>query len=144
MRLVKKGMLDMARRYDEEMVVKGLSERPRKELGTSILGGECCYEDHECHQLVDNDRQRLLNSDPPLLALPHCTSIVAATSLAPFHSLEEMWEAGEDLCLHSAQCPAKLVAHSVISMHGSSLCCSSGLGSGVGWGVRCATPRRLN
>ncbi|KAK1275966.1 Pentatricopeptide repeat-containing protein [Acorus gramineus] len=44
--LVKKGMLDMARRYDEEMVAKGLSERPRKELGTSILGGECCYEDH--------------------------------------------------------------------------------------------------
>ncbi|KAK1288853.1 Pentatricopeptide repeat-containing protein [Acorus calamus] len=46
MRLVKKGMSDMARRYDEKMVAKGFSERPRKELGTSILGGECCYEDH--------------------------------------------------------------------------------------------------
>ncbi|XP_028784986.1 pentatricopeptide repeat-containing protein At1g80550, mitochondrial-like [Neltuma alba] len=32
--LVKKGLMDMARKYDEEMLAKGLSPRPRKEVGT--------------------------------------------------------------------------------------------------------------
>ncbi|CAJ2650207.1 unnamed protein product [Trifolium pratense] len=38
--LVEKGMIDMARKYDEEMLAKGLSPKPRKELGTMLLGGE--------------------------------------------------------------------------------------------------------
>jgi pentatricopeptide repeat protein len=38
--LVEKGMIDMARKYDEEMMAKGLSPKPRKELGTKVLGGE--------------------------------------------------------------------------------------------------------
>jgi pentatricopeptide repeat protein len=33
--LVEKGMLDMARKYDEEMLAKGLSAKPRAELGQS-------------------------------------------------------------------------------------------------------------
>lgn len=32
--LIDKGMLDMAKKYDEEMLAKGLSSKPRKELGT--------------------------------------------------------------------------------------------------------------
>ncbi|KAK4266734.1 hypothetical protein QN277_023619 [Acacia crassicarpa] len=32
--LVKKGLMDMARKYDEEMLAKGLSSKPRKEVGT--------------------------------------------------------------------------------------------------------------
>ncbi|XP_027187311.1 pentatricopeptide repeat-containing protein At1g80550, mitochondrial [Cicer arietinum] len=38
--LVEKGLINMARKYDEEMLAKGLSPRPRKELGTKVLGGE--------------------------------------------------------------------------------------------------------
>ncbi|KAJ1426657.1 Tetratricopeptide-like helical domain superfamily [Sesbania bispinosa] len=38
--LVEKGLIDMARKYDEEMLAKGLSPRPRKELGTKLLEGE--------------------------------------------------------------------------------------------------------
>ncbi|KAI9110261.1 hypothetical protein K1719_018703 [Acacia pycnantha] len=34
--LLEKGLLDMARKYDEEMLAKGLSPRPRKELGTTL------------------------------------------------------------------------------------------------------------
>ncbi|XP_028779217.1 pentatricopeptide repeat-containing protein At1g80550, mitochondrial-like [Neltuma alba] len=34
--LLDKGLLDMARKYDEEMLAKGLSSRPRKELGTTL------------------------------------------------------------------------------------------------------------
>ncbi|KAK9282403.1 hypothetical protein L1049_005320 [Liquidambar formosana] len=38
--LVQKGMLDMARKYDEEMLAKGLSAKPRAELGTKLsIGG---------------------------------------------------------------------------------------------------------
>ncbi|XP_054782836.1 pentatricopeptide repeat-containing protein At1g80550, mitochondrial-like [Prosopis cineraria] len=32
--LVKKGFMDMARKYDQEMLAKGLSSRPRKEVGS--------------------------------------------------------------------------------------------------------------
>ncbi|KAF4375330.1 hypothetical protein F8388_024021 [Cannabis sativa] len=35
--LIDKGMLDVARKYDEEMLVKGLSPKPRAELGTKLL-----------------------------------------------------------------------------------------------------------
>ncbi|KAJ0984802.1 hypothetical protein J5N97_003158 [Dioscorea zingiberensis] len=35
--LLQKGMVDMARKYDEEMLAKGLSPKPRKELGTGGL-----------------------------------------------------------------------------------------------------------
>ena len=35
--LVEKGMVDMARKYDEEMLAKGLSSKPRKELGTKLV-----------------------------------------------------------------------------------------------------------
>lgn len=38
--LVEKGLIDMARKYDEEMLAKGLSPRPRKELGTKLVEGE--------------------------------------------------------------------------------------------------------
>ncbi|CAL5199760.1 unnamed protein product [Lathyrus oleraceus] len=38
--LVEKGLIDTARKYDEEMLAKGLSSKPRKELGTKALGGE--------------------------------------------------------------------------------------------------------
>lgn len=38
--LVDKGLIEMARKYDEEMLAKGLSPKPRKELGTKLLGGE--------------------------------------------------------------------------------------------------------
>lgn len=38
--LVEKGQIDLARKYDEEMLLKGLSPKPRKELGTKLLGGE--------------------------------------------------------------------------------------------------------
>ncbi|KAA8540526.1 hypothetical protein F0562_024555 [Nyssa sinensis] len=34
--LVQKGMLDMARKYEEEMLTKGLSAKPRAELGTKL------------------------------------------------------------------------------------------------------------
>ncbi|KAL4355690.1 hypothetical protein AHAS_Ahas09G0011900 [Arachis hypogaea] len=34
--LVEKGLIDMARKYDEEMLAKGLSPKPRKELGTNL------------------------------------------------------------------------------------------------------------
>ncbi|GMY33985.1 pentatricopeptide repeat-containing protein At1g80550, mitochondrial-like [Fagus crenata] len=37
--LVDKGMIDMARKYDEEMLAKGLSAKPRDELGTKLVGG---------------------------------------------------------------------------------------------------------
>ncbi|XP_043718965.1 pentatricopeptide repeat-containing protein At1g80550, mitochondrial [Telopea speciosissima] len=37
--LVQKGMIDVARKYDEEMLERGLSAKPRKELGTKTLGG---------------------------------------------------------------------------------------------------------
>ena len=35
--LVDKGMLDMAWMYDEEMLAKGLSAKPREELGTKLV-----------------------------------------------------------------------------------------------------------
>ncbi|KAH0993727.1 hypothetical protein GBA52_005210 [Prunus armeniaca] len=38
--LVEKGMLDMARQYDEEMLAKGLSAKPREELGTKLVSCE--------------------------------------------------------------------------------------------------------
>ncbi|CAN6277120.1 unnamed protein product [Urochloa humidicola] len=34
--LLQKGMVDLARKYDEEMLEKGLSPKPRKELGTKL------------------------------------------------------------------------------------------------------------
>lgn len=37
--LIDKGMLDMARKYDEEMFAKGLSAKPREELGTKLVQG---------------------------------------------------------------------------------------------------------
>jgi pentatricopeptide repeat protein len=36
--LLQKGMVDLARKYDEEMLAKGLSPKPRKELGTKLPG----------------------------------------------------------------------------------------------------------
>lgn len=45
--LVEKGMIDMARKYDEEMLTKGLSAKPRQELGTKLVirgsDDERCY-----------------------------------------------------------------------------------------------------
>ncbi|KAL2928815.1 hypothetical protein RDABS01_034226 [Bienertia sinuspersici] len=39
--LLQKGMVDMARKYDEEMLAKGLSAKPRVELGTkTAISGE--------------------------------------------------------------------------------------------------------
>lgn len=38
--LIDKGMLDMARKYDEEMLAKGLSPKPRAELGTRLVTDE--------------------------------------------------------------------------------------------------------
>ncbi|KAM7474219.1 hypothetical protein LguiB_021462 [Lonicera macranthoides] len=38
--LVQKGMIDMARKYDEEMLAKGISAKPRAELGTKLVTGE--------------------------------------------------------------------------------------------------------
>ncbi|GAB2269517.1 hypothetical protein Dimus_004434 [Dionaea muscipula] len=38
--LVEKGMLDMAKKYDEEMLAKGLSAKPRVELGTKDANRE--------------------------------------------------------------------------------------------------------
>ncbi|KAM7255810.1 hypothetical protein ACFE04_011551 [Oxalis oulophora] len=38
--LIEKGMLDVARKYDEEMLTKGLSSKPRAELGTKLAEGE--------------------------------------------------------------------------------------------------------
>ncbi|GKV25129.1 hypothetical protein SLEP1_g34615 [Rubroshorea leprosula] len=38
--LIDKGMLDMARKYDEEMLAKGLSPKPREELGMKLVQGE--------------------------------------------------------------------------------------------------------
>ncbi|KAK1361494.1 Pentatricopeptide repeat-containing protein, mitochondrial [Heracleum sosnowskyi] len=35
--LLEKGMVDMARKYDEEMLEKGLSAKPRAELGTKLM-----------------------------------------------------------------------------------------------------------
>lgn len=37
--LVQKGMVDMARKYDQEMLEKGLSAKPRAELGTKLASG---------------------------------------------------------------------------------------------------------
>lgn len=44
--LLQKGMVELAKKYDEEMLEKGLSAKPRKELGTKLLndGGS----DYEC------------------------------------------------------------------------------------------------
>lgn len=36
--LIQKGMVDMARKYDEEMMAKGLSAKPRVELDTTEEG----------------------------------------------------------------------------------------------------------
>ncbi|XP_017646952.1 pentatricopeptide repeat-containing protein At1g80550, mitochondrial isoform X1 [Gossypium arboreum] len=38
--LIEKGLLDMARKYDEEMLAKGISSKPREELGTKLGQGE--------------------------------------------------------------------------------------------------------
>ncbi|KAL5574511.1 hypothetical protein UlMin_016210 [Ulmus minor] len=38
--LIDKGMLDMARKYDEEMLAKGLSPKPRKELWTKLVSDD--------------------------------------------------------------------------------------------------------
>lgn len=38
--LLQKGMVELAKKYDEEMLEKGLSAKPRKELGTKYLGDE--------------------------------------------------------------------------------------------------------
>ncbi|GJN01564.1 hypothetical protein PR202_ga18839 [Eleusine coracana subsp. coracana] len=38
--LLQKGMVDLAKKYDEEMLAKGLSPKPRKELGTKLPGTE--------------------------------------------------------------------------------------------------------
>lgn len=38
--LIQKGMLDMARMYDEEMLAKGLSPKLREELGTKLVQGD--------------------------------------------------------------------------------------------------------
>ena len=38
--LLQKGMIEMARKYDEEMLAKGLAPKPRKELGTKGPGME--------------------------------------------------------------------------------------------------------
>ncbi|WVZ87409.1 hypothetical protein U9M48_034047 [Paspalum notatum var. saurae] len=38
--LLEKGMVDLARKYDEEMLEKGLSPKPRKELGTKLQEAE--------------------------------------------------------------------------------------------------------
>ncbi|OMP01476.1 hypothetical protein COLO4_11833 [Corchorus olitorius] len=35
--LIQKGLVDMARKYDEEMLAKGLSSKPREELGTKLV-----------------------------------------------------------------------------------------------------------
>ncbi|KAI4329377.1 hypothetical protein L6164_021646 [Bauhinia variegata] len=35
--LVEKGLVDIAKKYDEEMLAKGLSSKPRKELGTKLV-----------------------------------------------------------------------------------------------------------
>nr|XP_016491965.1 PREDICTED: pentatricopeptide repeat-containing protein At1g80550, mitochondrial-like isoform X1 [Nicotiana tabacum]XP_016491966.1 PREDICTED: pentatricopeptide repeat-containing protein At1g80550, mitochondrial-like isoform X1 [Nicotiana tabacum] len=39
--LVQKGMVDMARKYDEEMLARGLSAKPRVELGTKLTSADC-------------------------------------------------------------------------------------------------------
>uniref|UniRef100_A0A5K1CEQ1 Pentacotripeptide-repeat region of PRORP domain-containing protein n=2 Tax=Nymphaea colorata TaxID=210225 RepID=A0A5K1CEQ1_9MAGN len=38
--LIRKGCIDLARKYDKEMLARGLSPRPRKELRTEYLSGE--------------------------------------------------------------------------------------------------------
>ncbi|GLT76533.1 hypothetical protein SLA2020_481860 [Shorea laevis] len=38
--LIDKGMLDVARKYDEEMLAKGLSPKPREELGMKLVQAE--------------------------------------------------------------------------------------------------------
>ena len=38
--LLEKGMVDLAWKYDEEMLAKGLSPKPRKELGTKLPEAE--------------------------------------------------------------------------------------------------------
>ncbi|KAJ6830482.1 uncharacterized protein M6B38_354620 [Iris pallida] len=43
--LLQKGMVEMARKYDEEMLAKGLSAKPRKELGTKGLGDMVSMDD---------------------------------------------------------------------------------------------------
>ncbi|ERN14261.1 pentatricopeptide repeat-containing protein At1g80550, mitochondrial [Amborella trichopoda] len=42
--LIQKGRLDLARKYDEEMLARGVSLRPRKELQMKSLGGNSDYE----------------------------------------------------------------------------------------------------
>ncbi|KAE9588000.1 putative tetratricopeptide-like helical domain-containing protein [Lupinus albus] len=42
--LVEKGLIDMARKYDEEMLAKGLAAKPRKELGTKLVEEDCADE----------------------------------------------------------------------------------------------------
>ncbi|KAK9705862.1 hypothetical protein RND81_07G087900 [Saponaria officinalis] len=37
--LLQKGMVDMAKKYDDEMLAKGLSTKPRVELGTKAVNG---------------------------------------------------------------------------------------------------------
>ena len=37
--LVEKGMIDEARKYDQEMLAKGLSAKPRADLGTKLESG---------------------------------------------------------------------------------------------------------
>lgn len=41
--LLQKGMIDMARKYDEEMLAKGLSAKPRTELGTKLVREGSAY-----------------------------------------------------------------------------------------------------
>ncbi|KAL6012051.1 hypothetical protein ACLOJK_002526 [Asimina triloba] len=38
--LVQKGMIEMARKFDEEMLAKGLSAKPRRELGMKVVSAE--------------------------------------------------------------------------------------------------------
>ncbi|KAG8043702.1 hypothetical protein GUJ93_ZPchr0458g22693 [Zizania palustris] len=38
--LLEKRMVDLAKKYDDEMLAKGLSPKPRKELGTKVPGAE--------------------------------------------------------------------------------------------------------
>ncbi|XAR69040.1 hypothetical protein NMG60_11000492 [Bertholletia excelsa] len=45
--LIQKGMVDMARKYDEEMLAKGLSAKPRAELGAKLVS--------EGWKMVDSD-----------------------------------------------------------------------------------------
>ncbi|XP_039118607.1 pentatricopeptide repeat-containing protein At1g80550, mitochondrial-like [Dioscorea cayenensis subsp. rotundata] len=53
--LLQKGMVDIARKYDEEMLAKGLSPKPRKELGT---GG---FSARSSADIVSDDHNALSN-----------------------------------------------------------------------------------